>query len=102
MKKSGYTLAEILIALTIAGIVAGLVLPMAGKIRPNANKMAFLHTYDSIVQLTHSIAADETFYPEIDVVANDNINYGNYPLWNINSHSFDDVPYSEEKNIVKF
>ena len=93
MKKSGYTLAEILIALTIAGIVAGLVLPMAGKIRPNANKMAFLHTYDSIVQLTHSIAADETFYPEIDVDEGGKINYGNYPLWNIRPKSPDGNTY---------
>ena len=76
MKKTGYTLAEILIAIAVVGVIAGLLLPMVGKIRPDMNKMLFLQTYDSIVQVTSKLASDERYYnpadPEWD--------YSKYPL----------------------
>ena len=62
MKKTGYTLAEILIAIAVVGVIAGLLLPMVGKIKPDMNKMVFLQTYDSIVQVTRKLAGDERYY----------------------------------------
>ena len=44
MKRFGYTLAEVLIAIAIVGIVAGLLLPLANKFKPDTDKMMFLKT----------------------------------------------------------
>ena len=89
MKKTGYTLAEILIAIAVVGVIAGLLLPMVGKIRPDMNKMVFLQTYDSIVQVTRKLAGDERYYP-----SDAGEFYEKYPLASTSVYMFNGTPYS--------
>lgn len=62
MKRSGYTLAEVLIALAIVGIIAAVVAPMVNKFRPDTTKMAYLNTYDTLAKTINSIANNREFY----------------------------------------
>lgn len=90
MKKTGYTLAEILIAIAVVGVIAGLLLPMVGKIRPDMNKMLFLQTYDSIVQVTSKLASDERYYKPDDL----DWDYSKYPLLDVdNKYKFNGKDY---------
>ena len=41
-KASGFTLAEVLIALGIVGIIGALVVPMTNKFRPDVMKIKYL------------------------------------------------------------
>ena len=45
MKKLAYTLAEVLITMTIIGIIAAVTFPMANKFMPDRNKVLYLKTY---------------------------------------------------------
>ena len=85
MKKRGYTLAEALIALTVIGIIAALVAPMANKFKPDTNKVMFLKTYDAIAQATREMASNTQFYPTNNFNGNandDTIIYTEIPLFN--------------------
>ena len=80
MKKIGYTLVEALIALTIIGVLAGIMAPMVNKFKPDTNKIMFLKAYDSVVEATRSIASNRAYYPAIN--EDDNIDYTEHPLFN--------------------
>ena len=55
MKKTGYTLAEILIAIAVVGVIAGLLLPMVGKINSlNASVSTAISIYEVIRQKNKS------------------------------------------------
>lgn len=99
MKKLGYTLAEILIAVAIVGVVAGLLLPLMGKSKPDANKIQFLKVYDSIVEVTNRISNDEELFPIKN--DDDNINYAKYPLWNETKSKFGDIEYGGKNKYCK-
>ena len=43
--KKGYTLAEILIALAIVGVISAVMLPLVNKYSPDAEKVMYLKTY---------------------------------------------------------
>lgn len=89
MKRFGYTLSEALVALTIIGVVAGLMIPMANKFAPDVNKALYLKTYDSVVEAVHFMASNRRLYPLITVDNLQNINCANCPLWNIDSVDID-------------
>ena len=86
MKRRGYTLAEALIALTVIGVIAALVAPMANKFKPDTNKVMFLKTYDAIAQATREMASNTQFYPSDNFYPDedDRIQYTNIPLFNTN------------------
>ncbi len=62
MKKSGFTLAELMITLGIIGIGAALVAPAISNLMPNKNKIYALKAYNSISEITNHILDDQTIY----------------------------------------
>lgn len=67
-KKFGYTLAEVLIALTIIGILAAVSLPLVNKYSPDTAKVKYLKTYDTIREVVPIIVDSKSFYPIEDQV----------------------------------
>lgn len=99
MKKFAYTLAEVLIAMAIIGIITAVTLPLSSKFMPDGNKVLYLLTYDSLVQTTNALIADTKTYPLIDAAAT--VVYRKYPLAHIDSTvTIDNVPYGG--NIAKY
>lgn len=78
-RKFGYTLAEVLVALGIVGVLSAIMLPMINKIKPDPIKSMYIATYDAIVQATHELAANTVLYPIVD----NDWNYKKAPLFNI-------------------
>lgn len=86
MKKNGYTLAEVLVTLGIIGIIAGITGPLITKFTPDAEKVAYLKTYDMLSKTINEIARNRTFYLPIDKDENENgklVNFTNAPLMNL-------------------
>ena len=48
MKKSGFTMAELLITLTIIGVTAALVIPAVMKMSPDKYKVRVLNIYNDL------------------------------------------------------
>lgn len=78
MKKQAHTLAEVLIALGIIGILAALMLPLVNKMRPDSTKVMYIKTYDAIVTAVKSIVSNDAIYPTMDA----NRDYKRAPLFN--------------------
>ena len=84
MKKIGYTLAEVLIALAIVGVLTAVTLPLASHFKPDGTKAIFLNTYDSLVQILNEVASNQNLYP-INFYSNQferTIDCSNGPLYN--------------------
>lgn len=62
MKKFGFTLSEILIALGIVGVVSALVGPTITNIMPDKNKAMFLKNYKELSVINQKLLEDNTIY----------------------------------------
>ena len=62
MKKLAHTLAEILVALAVIGVVGAVVMPLTNKFKPDVNKIKFLRNYDAIVQVNQHLIYDTDLY----------------------------------------
>lgn len=91
MKRFAYTLAEALIALAIIAVIAAITLPMANKFMPDGTKVLYLKAYDSLMTITHGIAANTQIYPTKN--EGGTIIYKNYPLFNLNAVTVDGTTY---------
>lgn len=82
--KSGFTLTEAVITMTVIGVVSALLLPMANKFRPDPVKVKYLQTYDAITYVASQLA-------------NDSAKFGLYQNFQINGYdeniSLDKVPF---------
>ena len=66
MRKLGFTLAEVLISLTVVGVVSALTVPLVSNLIPDKDKINVLNTYNKIAKLTQNLLEDPTaYYPEI-------------------------------------
>ena len=64
MKKFAYTLAEVLIAMSIIGVIAAIAAPAISNARPDANKFMYLRVYDNLTRITQELASNsEIFLP---------------------------------------
>ncbi len=62
MKKFGFTLSEILVALGIIGVVSAITVPMLGNLIPDQDKIKVLKCYKTIVDITNEIINDPSLY----------------------------------------
>ena len=62
MKKLGFTLAEVLVSLTIIGVVAALVSPTTGKMMPNKEKVMVIKAYKALYDTTQMLIEEPGFY----------------------------------------
>lgn len=83
MRRKAHTLAEVLVALAVVGVLGAVVVPMANKFKPDINKIKFLKNYDAIVQVNNHLIYDEDLYPP--TANRDN------PLYNTEQVIYDDV-----------
>ncbi len=65
MNKKAFTLVEVLLAMTVVGIIAAVTANSLGNITANKTKTAFQNNYKHMVEVVNSIVTDETIYPNI-------------------------------------
>ena len=82
MKRSAYTLAEIVIAIGIVGVLAAVMLPMVNKYKPDTTKILYLNTYDALAE-SIATAADNNSYYEKD---NGRFDFSQYPFANLDRY----------------
>lgn len=63
MKRNGFTLAEILITLTVIGVLAAILTPILGNAIPNQNTVLFRKAYNVVVTAVSDLINDEESYP---------------------------------------
>lgn len=63
MKKSGFTLTELMIALGILGVLSALVLPMLNGNSPNRNRMMMKKAYYTIEDIVGQLINNDIYYP---------------------------------------
>ena len=62
MKKTGFTLSELLITLTVIGVVSALVLPAVSGILPDKNKAKIIKYHAELNNVINSIMTDDSVY----------------------------------------
>lgn len=64
MKKQGFTITEMVIALGVAAVIATIVLPMLSSIKPNKELLMFRKAYYRVERAITELVNDDTLYPE--------------------------------------
>ena len=103
MKKQAYTLAEVLVALGIVGIIAAVSLPMISRFKLDTTKIMYLKTYDTLKEAIYSIANNENWYRKtIDFSSEGGniVNIANYPLFD--THSIKKINGSKHHGVFAF
>lgn len=67
VKKKGFTLAEILVSVSVVGIIAALTIPVITNVAPNNNKVLLKKSYFSFSKAINDMILDETNYPSTEV-----------------------------------
>ncbi len=62
MKKFGFTMAELLVTLTIVGVVAAITAPMVDNLLPDKNKSKVLKVYKTLSDINYEILNDPSLY----------------------------------------
>ena len=60
----GFTLAEVMVALAVIGVLVAVVTPAIMKTKPNKNKMMVKKTFYSVEQIVSSLINDAKLYPD--------------------------------------
>lgn len=95
MRRKAHTLAEVLVALAVVGVLGAVVVPMANKFKPDINKIKFLKNYDAIVQVNNHLIYDEDLYPP---TADDEFSHRDNPLYNTRLVTYDGVNIGDHDN----
>lgn len=72
MKKPGFTLAEIMVAIGVLGVLSAMLIPTIAKIAPDKNKVMFKKAYYTLERAADNMINDDNNYPSnaIDTLAN--------------------------------
>lgn len=81
MKKSGFTLAELLIALGIVGVISALLATALLTLQPDQQKAIYLKNYDALSKAVKELAHNDRLFP----ICQDNLNCQEHPLFNTSS-----------------
>ena len=103
MKKRGFTLAELLIVLGIAGVVAAVILPAINGLMPDKTKINYLKVYDELGKNIKALTSDSSIFPVVLKEGSTDIDVSRYPLVN-NSQPLkapfnDDTKYSGDNKL---
>lgn len=81
-KKSysfGFTMAEMLVCLSVISIIATILIPSIGNLRPNKTKAMFKKAYQVTERVVYELVNDIELYPEgSGVVGFDNVGFGEF------------------------
>lgn len=86
MKKFGYTLAEILIAITIIGVMTAVALPLIDNNKPDKTKAMYLKTYDSLVEILNNVSSNSQIFNPIITVGGITYDISKCPLFDTAEH----------------
>jgi len=67
MKYKGFTLAEVMIVLTVIGILAGILIPVANNSRPDENVMKFKKANATLANVIHELVTSDKYYCKGDL-----------------------------------
>ena len=67
MKLKGFTLAEVMIVLTVIGILAGILIPVANNSRPDENVMKFKKAHATLANVIHELVTSDKYYKAGDL-----------------------------------
>ena len=103
MRKRGFTLAELLIVLGIAGVVAAVILPAINGLMPDKTKINYLKVYDELGKNIKALTSDSSIFPVLLKEGSTDIDVSRYPLVN-NSQPLkapfkDDTKYSGDNKL---
>ena len=103
MRKRGFTLAELLIVLGIAGVVAAVILPAINGLMPDKTKINYLKVYDELGKNIKALTSDSSIFPVVIKEGSTDIDVSKYPLVN-NSQPLkapfkDDTKYSGDNKL---
>ena len=73
--KSGFTLAEVMIVLTVIGILAGILIPVANNSRPDENVMKFKKANATLANVIHELVTSDKYYKDGDLGKRNNGDY---------------------------
>ena len=62
MKKNGFTLAELLVSLTIIAVIGAILIPGVNRILPDKDKGLVLKAYNSLVEINNDIFHNPSLY----------------------------------------
>lgn len=65
--KKGFTLSEVMVTMTVLGIIAAVLVPTLTKISPSTSKVMFKKTYSTLEKSVNNLISDESIYPS-DIV----------------------------------
>jgi len=65
--KKGFTLAEIMISLTVIGIIAGITIPIANNSRPDENVMKFKKAHATLSNVIHELVTSDKYFCKGDL-----------------------------------
>ena len=77
MKKSGFTLSELMIALTVLGLLCAALLPTIMKTMPNQNKIMMKRAYYTTSNIVSDMINNPNLYPMIDSDGNETVGFDN-------------------------
>ena len=77
MKKSAFTLSELMIALTVLGILCAILLPAIVRTMPNQNKVMMKRAYYTTANIVSDMINDANLYPSVDSSGNTKVGFDN-------------------------